>query len=54
MLEIDFRQEHVDVEHYKKLAEGADKLGLIALRIHLEEQAADEQNHAIAMRRMLG
>lgn len=54
LLERDIEQEQIDVRHYIKLAELAAGEGIIVLKMKLEEQAADEQDHAMKMRRLLG
>ena len=54
MLKNDIAEEHKDVEHYQKLAELAEKDDLIELKLKMEDQAADEQGHALDMQRLLG
>ncbi len=54
MLKNDIAEEKKDVEHYKKLADLAEEAGLIELKLHMEDQAADEEGHALEMERMLG
>jgi bacterioferritin len=54
MLKNDIEQERVDVEHYMKLANLAEREGLIALKMKMEEQAADEDGHRQEMERLLG
>jgi bacterioferritin (cytochrome b1) len=54
MLRNDIREELVDVAGYKKLAELADREGLIELKVQMENQAADEEGHAEVMTRLLG
>lgn len=54
MLTNDIEQEREDVRHYMKLASLAEKEGLIALKLQMEEQAADEDRHSQEMRRLLG
>lgn len=54
MLENDADQERTDVKHYNKLAELAEREGQIALKLQMEEQAADEDRHGQEMLRMLG
>lgn len=54
MLKNDIAEEVKDVEHYKKMAELAEKAGLIELKLRMEDQAADEEGHALEMQRMLG
>lgn len=54
MLRNDIEQERLDVEHYTKLSHLAEGEGLIALKIKMEEQAADEDGHRQEMERLLG
>ncbi|MBZ0269025.1 ferritin-like domain-containing protein [bacterium] len=54
MLERDGAAEKIDVEHYMRLAGMADKAGLFDLKMKMEEQAADEAEHAELMARLLG
>jgi bacterioferritin len=54
MLKNDAAQEEVDVQGYLKLAALAEKAGLPHLKIKMEEQAADEAEHAEEMKRLLG
>lgn len=54
MLERDSREEHTDVANYVRLAALAEKSGLIALKLDMEEQAADEDRHGQEMRRLAG
>jgi bacterioferritin len=54
MLENDMAQEEVDVQGYMRLAELAEQAGLPDLKMKMEEQAADEAQHAEEMRRFLG
>ena len=54
MLEHDRVEEQVDVEHYLKLAEMAEREKLVDLKMKMEEQAADEAEHAEHMSRLLG
>jgi len=53
MLTNDIEQERMDVAHYVKLAGMAETEGLISLKMQMEEQAADEENHALTMKRLL-
>lgn len=53
MLENDAQEESTDVKNYIKLASLAEKEGLIALKMKMEEQAADEDEHGQEMRRLL-
>jgi bacterioferritin len=54
MLKRDADQERKDVENYTRLADLADKEGHFALKLQLEEQAADEDQHGQEMIRLLG
>lgn len=54
MLEHDAREEMTDVKNYVRLAALAEKEGLIALKLKMEEQAADEDEHGQEMRRLNG
>jgi len=54
MLKHDAAQEREDVQHYGKLADLAESEGLIALKLRMEEQAADEGEHGRQMERFLG
>lgn len=54
MLEADARAEQEDVQNYVELARLAEDEGLVALKMQMEEQAADEDAHGQEMRRLLG
>ena len=54
MLEADAEAERTDVRNYVRLARQAEEEGLIALKMTMEEQAADEDEHGQDMRRLLG
>lgn len=54
MLANDIREEATDVTNYVRLATLAEQQGLFALKMKMEEQAADEDNHRQAMQRLLG
>jgi bacterioferritin len=54
MLTNDIREEQTDVRNYTRLAALAEKEGLFALKMQMEEQAADEDDHRQAMQRLLG
>ncbi len=54
MLSNDAREEQTDVQNYTRLAGMAEKEGLFALKMKMEEQAADEDEHRQAMQRLLG
>ena len=53
MLELDISMEEDDVKNYVKHSEMADELGLVELKIKLEEMAVDEAGHARDLRRIL-
>jgi bacterioferritin len=54
MLTHDIREEKTDVTNYTRLAALAEKEGLFALKMKMEEQAADEDSHRQEMQRLLG
>jgi len=54
MLKQDALEEEKDVKNYMRLASLAEQEGLIALKMKMEEQAADEDEHGYEMRRLLG
>ncbi len=54
MLENDAGEEANDVKGYMRLASLAEQDGLFALKVKMEEQAADEDEHGHEMRRLLG
>ncbi|MBX3449118.1 MAG: ferritin-like domain-containing protein [Planctomycetaceae bacterium] len=54
MLERDIVEEQTDVANYVALAELAGKQGLYALKMAMEQQAADEDEHRQTMQRLLG
>lgn len=54
MLKSDAEQEKTDVSNYVRLAELAEAAGMYALKLQMEEQAADEDEHGHEMRRLLG
>lgn len=53
MLEQDLEMEKQDVKNYTKHAKMAEEVGEIDLKLKLEEMAADEDNHAREIRRLL-
>lgn len=53
MLELDLEMELQDVKDYMAHAEMADELGLVELKLTLEEMAGDEDGHARMIRRIL-
>lgn len=54
MLEADAAEERTDVRNYVRLAKMAEEEGLIALKMQMEDQAADEDAHGQEMQRLLG
>jgi rubrerythrin len=54
MLTDDIEEESVDVKSYLNLASLAAQEGLIALKMKMEVQAAEEDEHRQEMRRLLG
>lgn len=54
MLENDIAEEANDVKNYMRLASLAEEEGHFALKLQMEEQAADEDAHGQEMRRLLG
>jgi bacterioferritin len=54
MLEHDAEAEKTDVKNYVHLAALAEQDGRFALKLVMEEQAADEDEHGQEMRRLLG
>jgi len=53
MLELDLKMEEDDVKNYLQHSKEAEDLGLIDLKMKLEEMAADEAGHARELRRLL-
>jgi bacterioferritin len=53
MLELDMAMELQDVKDYMAHAQMADELGLVELKLKLEDMAADEDGHARMIRRLL-
>lgn len=53
MLTQDLEMELADVEDYTERAREAEELGLVELKVKLEEMAADEAGHARELRRLL-
>ena len=43
----------IDVAHYIKLSQLAEKEGYFSLKMKMEEQAADEDGHANELKRLL-
>lgn len=54
MLTNDIREEQTDVKNYTRLAALAEQAGSFALKMKMEEQAADEDEHRQGMQRLLG
>lgn len=54
MIARDVKEEHEDVRLYRKLAGKAEAEGLIELQLRMEEQAADEAEHAEELSRLAG
>lgn len=54
MIQRDAGQEKADVGNYVRLAALAEAEGYYALKMVMEEQAADEDEHGQEMRRLLG
>lgn len=54
MLKSDADAERDDVKHYAALADQAGKQGLFALKLQMEKQAGDEDEHGREMLRLLG
>jgi hypothetical protein len=54
MLRRDIGEEKVDVQNYVRLAGMAESAGLYSLKLQMEQQAADEDEHGIEMNRLLG
>jgi len=54
MLKRDSVEEANDVKNYTQLASMAEKEGLYALKMQMEQQAADEDGHGRKMQRLLG
>lgn len=53
MLELDLEMELDDVQSYMAHAELAGELGMVELKLRLEEMAADEAGHGRELRRLL-
>lgn len=53
MLALDLEMETEDVTNYMKHAQLAEELGLVELKMKLEEMAADEAGHAREIRRIM-
>lgn len=53
MLQLDLNLELKDVDNYTERARQAEELGVVELKVRLEEMAADESEHARELRRLL-
>lgn len=53
MLEMDIEMEQADVKSYVEHAALAEELGLVDVKMRLEEMAADEAGHARLIKRLL-
>jgi bacterioferritin len=53
MIEQDLKMELQDVDNYTQHAKWAEDLGLIELKVKLEEMASDESRHARELNRIL-
>ena len=53
MVKLDLEMELQDVENYTTRARQAEELGEVELKVRLEEMAADENEHARELRRIL-
>lgn len=54
MLKHDAEEEKKDVQNYRRLAELAEDEDLLSLKMNMEEQGAEEDEHGQEMRRLLG
>lgn len=54
MLKHDSDEEKKDVKNYRELAELAEKEGLLSLKMKMEDQGAEEDEHGHEMRRLIG
>lgn len=54
MLRHDSEEEKKDVQNYKRLAEMAEDEELLSLKMNMEDQGAEEDEHGQEMRRLLG
>lgn len=54
MLKNDAEEEIKDVQNYKRLAELAEAEELLSLKMNMEDQGAEEDEHGQEMRRLLG
>jgi rubrerythrin len=54
MLKHDSDEEKKDVKNYQELAKLAEKEGLFSLKMKMEDQGAEEDEHGQEMRRLMG
>jgi len=54
MLAHDIKEEQTDVDNYVAFAAMAEQSRLVALKMRMEQQAADEDGHGQEMQRLLG
>lgn len=54
MLKNDAEEEKKDVKNYKRLAKLAEEEDLLSLKMNMEDQGAEEDEHGHEMRRLLG
>lgn len=54
MLKNDAEEEKKDVQNYRRLAELAEDKDLLSLKMNMEDQGAEEDEHGQEMRRLLG
>lgn len=54
MLKNDAEEEKKDVQNYKRLAKLAEEEDLLSLKMNMEDQGAEEDEHGQEMRRLLG
>jgi len=54
MLKNDAKEEKKDVQNYKHLAELAEDKDLLSLKMNMEDQGAEEDEHGHEMQRLLG
>lgn len=54
MLRNDSEEEKKDVQNYKRLAAMAEDEELLSLKMNMEDQGAEEDEHGQEMRRLLG
>jgi bacterioferritin (cytochrome b1) len=54
MLKNDSDEEKLDVKNYQELADMAEDEGLYSLKMNMEDQGAEEDEHGHEMRRLMG